>query len=316
MDYVAPTLLRNGHLLSIYPSLWRKVATQHFERERITTADGDFLDLDWSRCGARRLVVISHGLEGHSRRPYVAGMARAANAFGWDALAWNYRSCGGEMNRKLRFYHSGETQDLREVIAHARAQGLYDEVALIGFSMGGNMSLVYLGEAGAKLDSAISKAVVFSVPCDLAASATQLTRPANYLYLSRFMRSLRTKMQLKHQQYPDQIDIARLDKVRTFKQFDDRFTAPLHGFNDAEDYWRRCSSKFFIGNIQIPTLIVNAANDPFLAPDCFPVAEVKANRRVKLEVPVSGGHVGFVSFNRNDLYWSEQRAFRFLNEGS
>lgn len=316
MDYVAPPLLRNGHLLSIYPSLWRRVTTQHFQRERITTADGDFLDLDWSRCGARRLVVISHGLEGHSRRPYVAGMAKAANSFGWDALAWNYRSCSGEMNRCLRFYHSGETGDLQTVIAHATAQGDYDEVALVGFSMGGNLTLVYLGEQGRRVEGLISKAVVFSVPCDLAASARQLTRPANYLYLTRFMRSLRAKMQAKHLQYPDHIDIAGLEKVRTFKQFDDRFTAPIHGFQNAEDYWERCSSKFFIGDIRIPTLIVNAANDPFLAPECFPQGEVKSNPRVKLEVPISGGHVGFVSFNRNDLYWSELRAFRFLNEGT
>ncbi len=314
MNYLAPTLLRSGHLLSIYPSIWRKVTTDHFVRERITTEDGDFLDLDWSRVGARRLVVISHGLEGNSRRPYVAGMARAVNADGWDALAWNFRSCGGEMNRCLRFYHSGATEDLDAVVSHALASGTYDEVALIGFSLGGNLTLVYLGERGSALPAEVSRAVVFSVPCDLAAGARQLARPINYIYMRRFIRTLRQKMELKQKDFPDQIDLTGIERLRTFQDFDDRFTAPLHGFRDAEDYWAKCSSRGFISGIRVPTLIVNAANDPFLVPDCFPVKEVEGHAQVRLEVPSSGGHLGFVCFNEQDLYWSEERALRFLRE--
>lgn len=315
MNYIAPPLLRNGHVASIFPTLMRRIDTAHYVRERIDTSDGDFLDLDWSPVGSQRLVIICHGLEGHSRRPYVAGMARAANLFGWDALAWNYRSCGGEMNRKLRFYHSGATDDLDDVVNHALQRGPYQEVALVGFSMGGNLILVYLGERGNRLDSRISAAVAFSVPCDLGASARQLARPANYIYMRRFMSELRRKMVLKHQAFPDQLDVTGIEKIRNFQQFDDRYTAPLHGFRNAEEYWQRCSSKHFLADIRVRTLIVNALNDPFLAPDCFPSRLVQGHPWVKLEVPPVGGHVGFVAFNDQNLYWSESRAFRFLNDG-
>ncbi|WP_250657777.1 YheT family hydrolase [Alkalimarinus coralli] len=315
MEYRAPYFFKNGHIQSIYPSLFRKLNDQFMVRERVDIEDGDFLDLDWARIGARRLVVISHGLEGHSRRPYIIGMAKAAIDNGWDALAWNFRSCGGSMNRHLRFYHSGATEDLHRVIDYALESGGYDEVALIGFSMGGNLSLVYLGQQTIQPNPLVNKAVVYSVPCDLSASAEQLAQPQNRIYMRRFLKELKAKMQAKKKLFPELLDLTDYDEIKNFRQFDDRYTAPIHGFRDAEHYWTHCSSRRYIRNIQVPTLIVNAKDDPFLASACYPHDEVDANPQVHLETPETGGHVGFVSFNKNNLYWSEQRAIAFLNKG-
>ena len=193
MEYRAPYFFNNGHVQSIYPSLFRKLNDQFMVRERTDIEDGDFLDLDWCRNGSRRLVIISHGLEGHSRRPYIVGMAKALVDNGWDALAWNFRSCGGSMNRHLRFYHSGATEDLNRVVDIAVQTGNYDEIALVGFSMGGNLSLVYLGEQSIPVHPIVKKAVVYSVPCDLKASAEQLAQPQNKIYMKRFLKDLKPR---------------------------------------------------------------------------------------------------------------------------
>ena len=309
-----PLWLRNGHLQTMWPTLFRRLETGPDICERLTTPDDDFLDLDWYQRGHKRLLIISHGLEGFSRRPYMLGMVEAALGAGWDALAWNFRSCSGEMNRQPRFYHSGATVDLDTVVRRALSDGAeYDSIALAGFSMGGNITLVYLGQQGRELDSRIVGATVFSVPCDLAGSADQLALPANRIYMRRFMNELRSKMKDKHRLYPDLIDLEGIESMRNFHQFDNRYTAPLHGFKDAEDYWYQCSSRRFIGEIQVPALIVNAQDDPFLSPASYPEKEVAGNPRVKLETPRHGGHVGFVSRDGNGLYWSERRAMAFLN---
>lgn len=310
-----PPWLRNGHLQTMWPTLFRRLETGPDVVERLTTPDDDFLDLDWYQRGHRRLVIISHGLEGFSRRPYMLGMVEAALGAGWDALAWNFRSCSGEMNRQPRFYHSGASIDLETVVERALSDDAgYDSIALAGFSMGGNITLVYLGEQGERLDSRIVGAAVFSVPCDLAGSADQLAQPRNLIYMRRFMNELRGKMKKKHELYPDLIDLEGIETMRNFHQFDNRYTAPLHGFRDAEDYWHRCSSRRFIGDIRVPTLIVNAEDDPFLSRDSYPEQEVAANHLVSLETPRHGGHVGFVSRDGDGLYWSERRAMAFLND--
>lgn len=310
-DYHSPWLFANGHIQTVFPVLFRKISDLTYTRERITTPDDDFLDLDWSCIQSRRLVVISHGLEGCSDRTYVRGMARAVNCGGWDALAWNFRGCSGEPNRRLRFYHNGATDDLALVIDHAVRTGRYDEIALIGFSLGGNLTLVHLGRD--RVDPRVSKAVAFSVPCDLEASAALLAGPANRVYMKRFLRMLHEKIKAKKALMPDRIDDDGYEKIKDFKAFDDRYTAPIHGFRNAEDYWRQCGSQQFIPDIRVPTLIVNAANDPFLAEQCFPVAEAEKNSTVTLKIPKSGGHVGFIAFNRDRMYWSEYQAVSFLN---
>ena len=311
-SYVPPLLFRNGHIQTIFPSLFRKVRGIQYDRERIFTPDEDFLDLDWSRVGANRLAVISHGLEGNSGRSYVRGMVRAVNRSGWDALAWNMRGCSGEPNLTLRFYHSGATNDLNAVIEHVVDQRQYDSIALIGFSLGGNLTFKYLAERSEELEPYLSRAAACSVPCDLRAGSMKMARFNNRIYMKRFTRLLHEKIKAKKRLMPGKIDDKDYHLVRTFKDFDDRYTAPIHGFKDAEDYWRQASSKQFLSDISIPTLLVNARNDPFLSQPCYPIEEATANPNFFLEMPESGGHVGFISFGKRGEYWFESRVVEFL----
>lgn len=308
--YRPPFGLSNGHLQTLVAARLRRVADVTYTRERITTPDADFLDLDWSRGGARRVVVISHGLEGNTSRSYVRGMVRAVRGAGWDALAWNFRSCSGEPNRHLYSYHSGSSDDLALVVDHALAAG-YEQVALVGFSLGGNVTLKYLGERGAAVDPRLCAAVAVSVPTDLAAASAELARPANRLYMWYFLRSLHTKVRQKIALFPGQLDDADFDNVRTFRDFDDRYTAPLHGFRDAEDYWRQCSSKPLLPHITLPTLLLSATDDPFLPAACYPEDEARQSPGVQLVTPTRGGHVGFIDWG-SGRYWSEQQALAFL----
>jgi len=312
--YRPPPGLGHGHAQTIFPALFRRVPRLTKERERITTPDGDFLDLDWDTSGGfSRLAILSHGLEGDSGNTYVQGMAAALRRGHWDTLAWNFRGCGGETNLLLRSYHSGATEDLQTVIAHALGSGRYVQLALVGFSLGGNMTLKYLGDLGSEIDPRIVRAAAFSVPCDLASSSLQLEKFTNRIYMSRFLVGLRGKIREKMVRFPGQLTDVGLDAMRTFREFDGAYTAPLHGFASAEDYWTRASSKPVLTRIAIPTLLVNAQNDPFLASACFPFAEARENPRFYFEAPLSGGHVGFVAFNTRNEYWSETHAREFLN---
>ena len=311
-DYSSPPYLFNRHLQTIVPSLFRKVNGVKFRRERITTPDDDFLDLDWSRQGFANLAILSHGLEGDSGRPYIKGMVRMLNAHKWDALAWNFRGCSGEMNRQARFYHSGATDDLDAVVQYALHCDCYESVALIGFSLGGNLTLKYLGEKGRNLAPAVKKSVVFSVPLCLAGSCETIARPGNYLYSKRFLDSLHRKVQSKSALMPGHTVLGAPRTVRSIKAFDDLYTAPLHGFENADAYYAACSAKSFLKDISIPTLIVNAQNDPFLSPECYDPKLVEGLENVYLEVPAEGGHCGFAGPDLNGPAWSEQRALAFL----
>lgn len=308
-SYVPPRGLSNGHLQTIVAQ-FRKVKNVVYRRERIATPDYDFLDLDWSETVSDKLAILSHGLEGNTGRHYIQGMVRCLNRHEWSALAWNYRSCGSEPNRLLRSYHSGETGDLETVLEHAMSTRRYREIALIGFSLGGNVTLKFLGEQDR--GSLISKAVAFSVPCDLASSADKLARASNLLYMKRFLRTLRQKVREKKLLFPDQLDVQSLSRIRTFREFDDAYTAPIHGFKDASEYFARSSSRQFLPHIKIPTLLVNAQNDPFLDRMSFPFEEAQQSKFFYFEAPESGGHTGFISFNPRGEYWSETRALAFL----
>jgi predicted alpha/beta-fold hydrolase len=305
--YRPPSLLLNKHLETIYPALFRKVNIRGFRRERIVTPDDDFLDLDWLTQGSDNLVIISHGLEGNSQRSYMKGMAKAFFDHGYDALAWNYRGCGDEMNRKLRFYHSGATDDLDVVVRHACTK--YRSVYLVGFSLGGNLTLKYLGEAAGSLPPVVRGAAVFSVPMNLRSSCEKISERGNYLYANRFLRSLKHKI-LTKSTLMEGLDISGIDRLNTLKAFDDRYTAPLHGFRDAITYYEACSSIYFLESIRVPTLVVSALNDPFLSADCYPSGI--RNSHVHFEFCDRGGHVGFALFNQNGLYWSELRALSFI----
>ena len=285
MPVVAPTFrpprwLRNAHLQTILPVFWRRNLKFPGEPERLELADGDFLALDWLRRGHHRLVILSHGLEGSFDAGYIRGMASALVSSGWDALAWTFRGCGSEPNRLLRFYHSGETGDLSTVIHHAANR--YDQIALVGFSLGGNLTLKYMGERPPH--PSIIGAAAISAPVDLAASARQLDRHwGNRLYLHRFLDTLIAKVEAKARRFPAELDVTGIRRIRTFQEFDDRYTARLHGFRDAEDYWTQSSARQFLARIAVPSLLINARDDPFLPPACFPVAEAEENPRFFLD---------------------------------
>ncbi|WP_266204358.1 YheT family hydrolase [Pontibacter kalidii] len=307
----APFYLFNGHLQTIIPGLFRQVEGVQYERERLLTPDDDFIDVDWSRVGADSLLVLSHGLEGDSHRPYITGMVKAFNAEGVDALAWNYRSCSGEPNKLLRSYHLGASDDLDFVLRHALASGKYKNVYLVGFSAGGNITLKYLGEAPEQVPEQVKRVTVFSTPVDLKGSAQKISK----VYTQRFLRTLGEKLEQKRQMYPNDLDLTDYSLLWSFPEFDDRYTAPIHGFKNAEEYYARVSSRQFLKDIRVPTLLVNAKNDPFLSQECYPVQEAEANPYFYLEMPEEGGHVGFAENFRKNRYYSEERALRFILSG-
>lgn len=311
-DYTRPWFLPNGHLETIWPSLFRKVPSPAYRRQRIDTSDDDFLDLDWLQSGNRRLVIISHGLEGDSGRHYVMGMANAFYENDWDVLAWNFRGCSGEINRQPKFTHNGATEDLHAVVKQASNNHKYESIALVGFSMGGNLSLVYLGLNADMVPEQVKAAVCFSVPCDLAAASAKLAETENALYMKRFMRLMGAKVRMQSMQFPQLFPCDDYEQLKTFHDFDRRYTAPLHNFHDEMHYWQECSCLRYLEKVRIPAWIINARNDPFLAPTCYPGASDHGNALVRLVVPEHGGHCGFTVAQSGSPYWSESVAVSLL----
>lgn len=310
--YRPPLFLRNGHLNTVVASAFRKINSVKYQRERIDTPDGDFLDLDWSRIGGERLVVVLHGLEGSADRPYTLGMVRYFNQQGWDGLGMNFRGCSGEPNRLLRTYHVGETGDLDFVLQHILSLDRYREVVLVGFSLGGNVTLKYVGEKGVHIPKIVKRAIALSVPCHVPSANEVFKKWENKLYMHRFMQTLNQKLQLKAAQFPQKIQVnGKLP--HNFDTFDEIFTAPVHGFLNAQDYWTRNSSLPVLNQIAIPTLLINAADDSFLSPECYPVEIAQNHKHFHLEIPNWGGHCGFVTIGKKGTYWSDERAFAFAN---
>jgi predicted alpha/beta-fold hydrolase len=286
---------KNGHVHTLVPYFTRKVPGVDYRRERLDTPDGDFLDLDWSKCGSDSLLILSHGLEGSADRAYVKGMVKLFNQQQFDCLAWNFRSCSGELNRLPRFYHSGDTADLDLVVRHALAVGGYRQILLVGFSMGGNINLKWLGECGDKVPKELICAVAISAPIDLAASSVQLARPQNVLYMANFLYTMKQKLMNKRKvmKLPD-ISFRKALMATSFPVWDNVVTAPLHGFTSAQDYYQKSSSINFLKDIRVPFLLLNARNDPFLSPACFPVELAKSSSLFHLSISEAGGHVGFM----------------------
>jgi len=310
-DYRSPRWLFNAHLETIYPAVFRKVNLHNtFESIAINTLDGDYFELDYYDIQSDKTVIISHGLEGNSRRPYILGMTGVFLENGWNVIAWNYRGCNGQPNKTIKSYHSGFTEDLAEVIRFAEKPQI-QRIALIGFSLGGNLTLRYLG-GEENMTPKICSAVVFSVPIDLHQSCLRISERSNFLYSQRFLKSLKAKI-LEKAHIFHEIDASHLPKIHDLKTFDDYYTAPLHGFQDALDYYRQCSSIYVLGQITTPTMIISASNDPFLTPNCFPTDLSKSHPYVHLEIPSRGGHVGFTSMNKSNIYWSEMKALEFVD---
>lgn len=307
-----PTYLFNGHLETIVPSLLRKVTGVDYLRERIATPDGDFLNLDWAKVGGEKLLILSHGLEGDSKRHYALGLVKIFNQNGIDVLVWNNRTCGGEINLKPILYHHGSSYDLDTVVSYVLGQSSYSEIFLSGVSMGGAQTLKYLGEKGADLPHQITRAAVYSAPCNLASSAATLKLRANLFYKNRFLGKLKKKLEAKAAQFPDLIDLDLLRKVQDFDAFDTQFTAKLHGFKDAADFYKSVSADNWMDQITVPTLILNALNDPLLGSECYPVRLAESKPNILLEMPKRGGHTGFVLSNQ-EFTFGEIRMLAFLN---
>jgi len=299
----------NEHWETVIPSMFFKVKKELFTRERKELPDGDFLDIDWRRTGNRKCLVITHGLEGGSDRYYVKRTAQYFSDRGWDIAAWNCRSCSGEMNRLPRFYHHGDTPDLEVVVNEVLEKG-YQEVVLMGYSMGGSMSLKFLGEK--QRDVRIKAAVTFSVPCNLRDSAVQLTKKENRLYEQRFLKKLIEKIKIKAEQH-EEVSADGVDELTDFDAFHDRYTAPLHGFADKEAFFEAATCDQHLLNIKVPTLIVNAQNDPMLGEPCYPKELAEMSDKVYLEIPKIGGHTGFTLSGKPHSYM-EERAEWFLKE--
>ena len=300
---------KSSHFNTIYRTLFHSIEVDH-HRERMETADGDFMDLDFTRVGSKKLVVILHGLEGSSESTYMKALSLVVKEKGLDAVSVNFRGCSGEPNRLLSSYHSGKTADLAEVFDYLDKSHDYDTYYLVGYSLGGNMALKYLGEGRYPMPSGLKAAVAVSVPCDLRGSSEEISKFWNTVYMQRFLISLKKKTLKKMEQFPK----ARLE-VNNFFDFDNLYTAPVHGFKDAFDYWERNSSRQFLDGIEIPSLLITATDDPFLSETCYPFAEARSHKYFHLEATRFGGHVGYNSeFSKGSGFWLENRILSFLED--
>ncbi|PWB73351.1 MAG: hydrolase [Holophagae bacterium] len=314
--------LPGPHLQAVGARLLRPRGRVRCERERFELADGDFVDLDWViEAGGRSpdrdapLVLVLHGLEGSSSSDYVLSIHCALASRGLASLALNFRSCSGEPNRLPRFYHSGDTGDAAAVLRLLRERFPARRIGAVGFSLGGNVLLKLLGECGGggREGLAPDAAVAISVPFDLSAGIITLEHGLGPLYQRYFLRKLRRKLRLKAALLRGHVDVDCLLAVRTLRDFDDLATAPLHGFANSADYYRRASSKPVLGAIRVPTLLIHAADDPFLPSSAIPRAEVEASPHLNAIFPDHGGHVGFVSGPPwAPVFWAEQTAATFL----
>jgi len=312
--------LNNAHLQTLYPALLRKPPNPELKRERLITADDDFIDIDFCGEGDQPMVILLHGLTGSSQSVYIQGLQQALLAQGLRSAALNFRGCSGEYNHSSRCYHSGETGDIDFLYRTLRAREPDLPMAAVGFSLGGNVLLKWLGEQGNGVQLFAATAV--SVPLVLSACASKLDSGFSKLYRASLLRELKEYVHLK-QQHLESLgkaeeaqmlrDIGDLDNITSFWQYDDRVIAKLYDFANVEDYYQRSSSRQFLQAIRVPTLLIQAQDDPFMTPAVIPdITELSS--AVFLETTPAGGHVGFISGNNpfRPEYWLEQRIPEFL----
>lgn len=309
--YRAKGLFKNPHFSTIYSARLRPKPGPVQERRRLELPDSDFLDIDWSYASKKssRIAILLHGLEGNAQRIYMKGQADALTEANWDVAAMNHRGCSGEENRLFLSYNSGRTEDLHFLISHILKMDRYTEIALIGFSLGGNLVLKYLGERET-LPKELSKGIAISAPLSLKGSLLSLEKRKNWVYRNSFLLDLRAKYKRKMRHFPDKMTTSELKQINSLYQFDTLYTAPAHGFEDADDYYEKSSSLQYLSNITTPVLILNARNDTFLSPKCYPFELAKESEFIFLETPKHGGHVGF--HQSNAMYYSEKRVVEFL----
>jgi hypothetical protein len=301
IKYNAKLLFRNNHFNTIYPFLFRGGQNPKYNRERWDTEDGDFIDLDFIKKQSDSLLIILHGLEGSSNSQYVRGLINAMSNTSIDICAVNHRSCSGELNKTRGFYHSGFTKDLRYIIS--KFVSLYDKIYLSGYSLGGNMALKYAGEEGDNINPKIKAIAAVSVPCDLSSSAIELNAWYNRPYAIQFLQTLKKKAIAKATMFDNTLPYAiEYPKINTLLEYDNKVTAPLHGFTDAEDYYAQSSSLPYLSKIKTQSILINASDDSFLTKKCMPIDIANNNPYFHCLVTKYGGHVGFARWGSNE-YW-------------
>ena len=312
-----PWWLASAHLQTLAGKFLRAAPSVMLTTERIETPDGDFLDIDWmpETDPSAPLVLLLHGLEGHTKRGYMVQTYLALADRGMRAVGLNLRGCSGEANRAPRFYHSGETEDVCFVIGLLRERFPTRPLMAIGFSLGGNVLLKFLGEQGAQNAAPVSAAVAISVPYDLLAGAIALEQGVMAkIYSGYFLRSLLAKVRAKKEILANILDLDAVWASGTVRQFDDAATATLHGFAGAEDYYQKSSSNRFVQSVRIPTLLLHSRDDPFLPPAALPLSAIEANPFLTLIFTDRGGHVGFFEGGPpwNPAFWMEEQSASFL----
>jgi len=290
-----------GHFETILPFLFRKTELPESIRGEIPLRDGDFVDAEYWAGSGNKTAILTHGLEGSSKAGYIQALTRLLMQQGWSVLAWNFRGCSGRQNRLPRLYHSGAYEDLIDVITWHADTYRPQKVSLYGFSLGGNLTLVAAAKQPEQWFKAhkIDQITAISAPLDLAGCATKLGRWWNYPYAVNFLMALKRKVTLKANQFPDPKLACKLKASTSIIAFDDHFTAPMHGFTNAADYYRQCSSRFMLHQISVPTRIIIAKNDPMLARGFLKNLKIE-NPLVKLELLPKGGHCGF--WNEESLW--------------
>ncbi len=312
----SPTLpFKNGHFNTMYRPLFMKDICSYL-RKRITTWDNDFIDLDFSFVGSNTLVLLIHGLEGSSESRYMASTTKYLNKKGIDTVCFNLRGCSGEDNLLLATYHSGKTEDVEFVVNYLLNKYDYQNIIIVGFSLGGNLTLKYLGEKGDNISSKIKGGIAVSVPIDIATAEEEMDKLKNKLYMEMFFKTMKNKILEKAHKFPNyNLDKDKLFKATKFRHLEHLYTVPVFGFNSPQDYWEKASSKPYLLKIKVPTLLINAKDDTFLSNECYPFDEAHTSDYFFLEAPNYGGHVGFMtSFKPSENIWLEKRIARFMKQ--
>ncbi len=311
-----PTIpFRNGHFNTMYRPLFMKDIAS-FSRKRIKTWDNDFIDLDFSIVGSETLVLLIHGLEGSSESKYIVSNTNHLNNKGLDTVCFNLRGCSGEDNLLLATYHSGKTEDVDFVVNHLLENYNYKNIVIVGFSLGGNLTLKYLGENGDNLSPIVKGGIATSVPVDIGSAEKEMDKLKNKLYMEVFFKTMKNKVLEKAHKFPEyKLDKDKLFKATKFKHLEHLYTVPVFGFESPEDYWTKASSKPYLSKIKRPTLLINAKDDTFLSAACYPYEEAENSNYFYFEETKYGGHCGFMtSFKPQDNTWLENRIERFIKE--
>ena len=295
---------KNSHLQTLAGAFIRSTPKVNYTRKTVNTPDGDFIDVDTthSEAKAKTAVIISHGLEGSSNSSYALSLAKYANDNKCDAFAWNMRGCSGRPNKFLSSYHSGFTDDLKTVVDWINSTYKYEELILIGISIGGCITIRYLGESGSNAPSNIKNAIAISPPCDLADCAETLSTGLKRIYMYNFLVNFYSKLREKRKLYPDELRSGFFKGIWDFYSYDSRFTAPWFGFSSADEYWEQASAKHLIPEVKIPLTILTSMDDPFFTKRSIPIKESKENKFVSLQVVSHGGHVGFYNLFNDSFY--------------